>query len=223
MTIAVAIKKGDEIVLAADSFTFFGDQRAGEPNVPTRKVIQLGASLIAISGWSLYGTILEDYGARHPLAANAGSLEIFRYFLKFWKGLRTTYPFVNDQSGKDDDPTPFVDLDSEFLLANRRGIFKVCSNMGVVEFTQYATTGSGQDYAMGTLFTLYDTPLDAETLARRAIETATHFDSNCGGAPLICKIKLDPRFRPKAAKPQPGQGKFPLTPELPEKTKRERR
>lgn len=221
MTIAVAVKKGNDLVLAADSQTHFGDQREGAPNIAVNKIVPLGGSLLAVSGWALYANILEDYGQKHPLAAGAGCPEVFRYFLKFWKGLHTSYPFVNDQCGADDDHTPFGDLDSEFLVVNRRGIFKVCANMSIVEFQHYATIGSGGDYAMGTLFALFDSDLNAEALARRAIEAAIHFDVHCGGAPCVTTLKLDPRFRAKAAKPpKPYKGSFKITNEFIDEAKR---
>ena len=99
--------------------------------------------------------------------------------LKRNQALHKRYPFVNDQAQSRD--SPFGDLDSSFLIANAAGIFKVSHDMDVCSFQQYYAIGTGADYALGAFLNLYDTDLETEVVARRAVETAVQFDVHCGG------------------------------------------
>ena len=182
MTIAVAVRKGREIVVAADTQSNFGSARAAPDNHRAHKIMPVGDALVATSGWGLYANILDDYVARMKRAPALGSeREVFRFFQQFWHALKDQYTLVNDQCHKDDD-SPFGDLDASFLVVNRAGIFFVSSDTSVTPFDKYHAVGSGTDFALGALHALYDEVPDPEMLARRACETAIAFDLNCGGS-----------------------------------------
>ena len=73
---------------------------------------------------------------------------MFAFFITFWRQLHKRYQFVNDQVADEDDPSPFADLDSSFLVANRTGIYYVSSNISVMAFKKYYAIGSGASYAL---------------------------------------------------------------------------
>lgn len=190
MTIAVAVRKGREIVVAADTQNNFGQSRATPDNHRSQKILTLGDSLLATSGWGLYANILEDYLAHQkkpPLLDTERG--IFSFFQRFWKALKDDYSLVNDQCHKDDD-SPFGDMDAAFLLVNRAGIFFVSSDTSVTQFTKYHAVGSGTDFALGALHVLYDQDLDATALAQRACATALAFNVYCGGDVELRRIAL---------------------------------
>jgi len=76
---------------------------------------------------------------------------------------------------------PFAKLESTFLLVNESGIYRVAGDMDVTQFQQYSAIGSGSYYALGALRVLYDQPLSAEQIGRRAVQVGIDFDVYCGG------------------------------------------
>ena len=108
--------------------------------------------------------------------------------MRLWKDLRRRYSFVEDQVAED-DRSPFADLDSSFLIANKHGIFHVSGDMSVMAFQEYYAIGSGASYALGVLHALYPTERDAAVLARRACEAAIAFDVYCGGEIDVRRIR----------------------------------
>jgi len=181
MSIAVAVRKRDQIVVAADSQESFDDRRVLRDNHGASKIVRAGSSYIASTGWGAYDNILRDYLARISRPRLGSERAVFAFFIAFWRQLHKRYQFVNDQPGENDDPTPFADLDSSFLVVNRSGIYYVSSNISVMEFTKYYAIGSGASYALGALHALYGQPLAADALARHACEAASAFDVGCGG------------------------------------------
>jgi len=188
MSIVVAIKKDNQIVMASDSQTNFGSQIVTFDNHSTFKIRSVGSALLAATGWSLYDNILDDFLAKQKDVNLQDKRALFSFFLKLWGELQEKYSLVNQQCN--DDDSPFGDLDASFLVANKNGIFHISSDMSVIEFKKYYAIGSGSDYSLGALYSLYDQPLDAETIARKAIDVAKAFNIYCGGDIYMRKIDL---------------------------------
>ncbi len=187
MSIALAVRKSNKIVLATDSLTTFGSMKVGAPNFTTTKVLRHSGSLIAGTGWSKYDDILDDYLATRKSVKLDSPRIIFNFFHELWAEMHKHYSFVNDQS--DDKESPFGSLDSSFLVVNSAGIFHISSNMSITRFDQYIAIGSGQDYALGVLFALYSSRFSVETIARKATQAAINFDVYCGGKVNIFSVK----------------------------------
>jgi ATP-dependent HslUV protease subunit HslV len=192
MSVIVAVRKAHSIVIAADSQDNFGDLRPPASNHSAIKLRHVGRAILGASGWALYDDLLTDYLEKKPRILMTTRAEIFKFFLRFWKELRSRYSLVNDQC-RSDDKSPFADLDAGFLVASPGGIFQVASNLSVSEFKQYFAIGSGGDYALGALHALYETTDDAEEIARRAVAAACAYDSGCGGDVLVHHVKLSSR------------------------------
>ena len=180
MSIAVAVRKGSTIAVAADSQENFGDRKVVGSNHRATKIMSLGGSELAMTGWGVYDNVFHDYLASRRAPRFASEREIFTFFVRLWKDLRRRYSFVEDQVAED-DRSPFADLDSSFLIGNRHGIFHVSGDMSVMAFREYYAVGSGASYALGVLHALYGSERDAAVLARRACEAAIAFDVYCGG------------------------------------------
>ena len=189
MSIVLAVKKNHEIVVAADSQTNFGSQVVTFDNHSVSKIRSVADSLLASTGWSLYDNIFDDFLERNSPKTLADRKAIFSFFLKLWREMGEKYSLVNEQCNEDD--SPFGDLDASFLVVNRSGIFHISSDMSVVDFRQYYAIGSGSDYSMGAMHALYNQDLDAETIARRAIEAAIALNVYCGGETQVHKISFD--------------------------------
>ncbi len=195
MSVAVAVQKGQTIAIAADTQENFGDRRVLRGDHSSSKIMKVGASYVAQTGWGLYENILGDFLAKGPAPRFRNEREIFVFFNRFWKRMRKDYSFVNDQP-MDDDKSPFADLDASFLIVNTAGIFHVTGQMSVTRFTRFDAIGSGGPYALGALHTLYDEKLDAREIARRGCAAAVHFDVSCGGEIDLFTVTLE---RPRRA------------------------
>lgn len=187
MSIAVAVQKDGATVIAADSQENFGDRKVLQDNHRLVKILTVGTAYMALTGWGLYENILEDYLARAGTPRLHDRLSVFRFMVRLWREMHRRYSLVNDQPHQD-DPSPFADLDSSFLVASRGGLFYVSSNMSVTRFEKYYAVGSGSSYALGALHALYDTDLDAEEIARRACAAAVAFDIYCGGPVDVYRV-----------------------------------
>lgn len=187
MSIAVAVRKGRRIVMAADSLTTFGGHRQINRNAVTTKIRRVGSALISCAGWALYDNILDDFLSTKRLPALTDRQSIFRFFLKLWTALEDKYLLVNQQCSEKD--SPFGDLDATFLVASKKGIFKVSSDASVSEFQEYAAIGSGGDYAYGAMHCLYDSERNPRKIAERAVEAGIEFDAYCGGTVLVHEVK----------------------------------
>ncbi len=189
MSVAVAVHKGRTIAIGADTQENFGDRRVLRGDHRSSKIMKVGASYVAQTGWGLYENILVDYLAKTGTPRFRNEHEIFVFFNRFWKRMRKDYSFVNDQP-MDDDKSPFADLDAAFLIANSGGIFHVTGQMSVTRFTRFDAIGSGGPYALGALHALYDEKLGAEEIARRGCGAAVHFDISCGGEVDLFTVRL---------------------------------
>ncbi len=190
MSVAVAVRKGRTIVVAADTQENFGDRRVLRGDHSSSKIMKVGGSYVAQTGWGLYENILGDYLTRTPSPRLRNQREIFAFFNRFWKRMHRDYSFVNDQPIAD-DKSPFADLDASFLIVNSGGIFHVTGQMSVTQFARFDAIGSGGPYALGALHALYEQSLTAEEIARRAAAAALHYDISCGGELDVYTIKLD--------------------------------
>src|SRR5881397_3154600 len=111
MSVAVAVRKGRTIALAADTLESFGDRKVLRPDHSSSKILKIGSSYLAQTGWGLYENILHDHLARAGTPRLRDEREVFAFFNRFWKRMRKEYSFVNDQS-VGDDKSPFADLDA---------------------------------------------------------------------------------------------------------------
>lgn len=179
MTTIVVVRKDRGIAIAADTMTKWGSSReSAEYVVNHGKLLQVGDTWLGLTGNATFKTILTDYFARprvHPRFDTP--LAIFRTWEKLHTALKRDYHLL-PASGEDE---PLESTRFDALIANGHGIFGVVAHRTVQEFSRYYAFGSGSNYAMGALHALHGRRgLDAETLARRAVEAAAEFDDATG-------------------------------------------
>ena len=196
MSIALAIEKNGELILAADTLTSFGHTKVPPVLHAADKIRRVGASFLATTGWGLYENILDDVIARRKNIKLGSSGQIFDFFLRLWNDLHKKYSFVNDQIDEK-EAGPFGNLDSTFIIAGRAGIFYVGPDMSVTKVKHYFAIGSGAPFALGALSALHDSKLGAEAIARRAVAAAIAFDTYCGGDVQINLVAGSSRRRPR--------------------------
>ena len=101
---------------------------------------------------------------------------------------------MKDQA--DDTDSPFGSLDSTFLVVSRTGIFSVSSDLSVLRYGRYFAIGSGAPFALGAVHALYETDLDAPSIAAAAAGAAIDHDVYCG-LPLHAASVRETRPRSK--------------------------
>ena len=187
MSVVVAIKKNNQVILAADSQHTFGSSKPGDGNMQESKIRPIGDAYLAGTSWALYDNILDDFLAEKGTVALQTKQEVFAFFKELWKALHDQYSFVNDQC--DDKETPFGDLDASFLVVTRQRIFYISSDMCVTEFAKYHAIGSGSDFSIGALHVLYPQDLDLADMATQAVETAIAHNIYCGAPVDIVRVE----------------------------------
>lgn len=187
MSIALAIEKNGELILAADTLTSFGHTKVPPTLHAAQKIRRVGSSFLATTGWGLYENILDDVISRRKNIRLGSREQIFDFFLRLWSDLHKKYSFVNDQID-DKEAGPFGNLDSTFIIAGRAGIFYVGPDMSVTQVSHYFAIGSGAQFALGALHALHGSKLDPETIARRAVTAAIAFDTYCGGEVQVHRV-----------------------------------
>ena len=95
---------------------------------------------------------------------------------------------MNDQS-REDDSSPFAELDNEFLVVNRYGIFQVEDILGVTRYERYCAIGSGASRAEGALEVLMRQDMSAGDVAAEAIRVAMKFDRASGGDVIVHDVQ----------------------------------
>lgn len=180
MTTLAVVKKKGQIAIAADTLTKWGTTKESAVYVANHeKIFRVGDTYIAITGTTTFNLILRDYfGAMECPPAFDSVSSIFRAWQELHAAMKERY-FLNATEDKEDDlETSRIHV----LIANPHGIFGVGAHRTVQEFSRFYSYGAGSEYATGALFAAYDNPkLEAEALARLAIECAIEFDDSTGG------------------------------------------
>lgn len=188
MTTLAVVKKNGVVAIAADTLTKWGSNKESAAYIANHsKLIQLGDSWLAVTGYTTFILILKDYFSNPAVTPDFASVGgIFRTWQNLHGALKDQY-FLLAGEDKDDD---LESSQMDVLIANSHGIFGVAEHRSVQEFSKFYAYGSGSDLAMGAMHALYDTPLSAEDIVRKAIETAAEFDDRTGLPIEIKTIQL---------------------------------
>jgi ATP-dependent HslUV protease, peptidase subunit HslV len=175
MTTLVAVRKHDQIAIAADSLTTFGDVRlASHHDKSFDKIVAYRGNYIGLCGSAAHQLVFES------LLTDAADYD-FSSRLAIFETLRKLHPILKDQhflNPKEEEDDPYESTQITALIANPRGIFGVYSMREVFEYTQFWAVGSGKEVALGAMWALYPRLKTAEAVARAGIEAGSAFDRN---------------------------------------------
>ncbi|MFO1323200.1 MAG: MFS transporter [Burkholderiales bacterium] len=175
MTTLVVVRKGDEIVIAADSLTTFGDTRLAAVHDRTYdKIIRVRDTYIGLCGSAAHQLVFESLLRRHEDFDFSDKFAIFETFRKLHPILKEQH-FLNPKEEEDD---PYESTQITALIANPQGIFGVYSMREVFEYTQFWAAGTGREFALGAMNALYPRLKTAEAVAKAGVEAGTLFDKN---------------------------------------------
>ncbi len=177
MTTLVAVRKNDEIAIAADSLTTFGDTRlSAQFDRAPDKIVRYKGSYIGLCGSAAHQLVFESLLAKHTDLDFSNKAQIFETFRKLHPILKEQH-FLNPKEEEDD---PYESTQVTALVANEHGIFGVYSMREVFEYTQYWAVGSGREFALGAMYAQYKRRKTAAAVARAGIEAGATFDKNSG-------------------------------------------
>lgn len=175
MTTLVVVRKDDQIAIAADSLTTFGDTRlSAEFDSSFDKILRQGDTFIGLCGSAAHQLVFESLLNGNREYDFSSKAAIFETFRKLHPILKERH-FLNPKEEEDD---PYESTQITALIANARGIYGVYSMREVFEYSRFWAAGSGRDFALGAMHAAYASSLSAEAIARLGIEAGATFDKN---------------------------------------------
>lgn len=184
MSVVVAVRRGRDLVVAADTQVTFGYRT----EYGISKIWQVEGGFIGFSGAVRYGDILRTNWTPPEMDTHKDKAA--------W--IHTTLPESIKTCLSNFKLTPKInEVETNFpmqlLIARDDFIGVVHSDLCVSDYTErgMAAVGSGSDVALASMITLLDLKKSTEFMATRAVSVAEYLDLYCGGGkPLVAKRKL---------------------------------
>ncbi len=188
----VAVKKGGEVCLAADSQNLREPRLSSELSKIPQCILRIGESFVglhcSVAFLQAFEQAVQLIG-QSPSNSNALSLstrhEISQFFTLAHQILRE-HSFLNvtfDQ-GQEFEWMPML-----ALVINRHGIFKVDHSRAVYPLEKFWALGSGEDFAFGAIAALFDSSMSAEEIARSSLNAVKTLDSHSGSDLFVYTIR----------------------------------
>ena len=189
MTTIVVVRKGDEIAIAADSLTTFGDTRlAAQHDRTYDKIVKYKESYVGLCGSAAHQLVFDSLLRKHDDLDFSTKAAVF-------ETMRRLHPILKEQhflNPKEEDDDPYESSQFTALIANAHGIFGVYSMREVFEYTQFWAAGSGREFALGAMHAQYSRLRSAEAIARAGVEAGALFDKNSALPMTLYTVKAPP-------------------------------
>ena len=198
MSTIIIVKKNGCAAIASDTCSSQGDTNClGHYKANSNKIHVFEGNYIGISGSATHHDVFESLIKKHrQLISLKSRKDIFETYLNLHRYLKQDYYVLTEEDDKDQ---PYESSQITALIANAHGIFEMFSYREVTEYTRFWAIGSGAEFALGSLFALYDRMEDAEQIALEAVRAAAEFDNATAlpGTSYSVKLKT-PGARQKA-------------------------
>jgi len=189
MSSITVVKKNGYAAIAADTLTKWGySKEPAEYIVNHEKIFKTGANYLGVAGSVTSELALKTIFSKLRSDAKLNSVaDIFTTWNKVHRALKDEY-FLN---GQENDDKAYETSRMDVLIANPYGIFGVGPYRSVQEFTRFYAYGSGNEYAQGAMYAIYnDMTKSAEDIARFGVQAAAEFDEDTGLPITSYAIKL---------------------------------
>jgi ATP-dependent protease HslVU (ClpYQ) peptidase subunit len=187
MTTIVVVRKGAQACIAADSLTTFGSTRlAPAYDRHPQKILAYRDAWIGIAGSAAHQLVLENLLARHPDLDLNGKAAIYEAFRKLHPLLKEE-AFLNP---KEEDDDPYESSQMTLMIANPSGVYAVYSMREVFEFDRFWAIGSGRDFALGAMYSLYAKSKSAAAVAEAAVQAGAEFDTGTALPVALHEVRL---------------------------------
>ncbi len=174
MSTVVAVVKNNQACIAGDSLTSFGDTKLAARHIKhADKILNFNEQYLGVVGSAAHQLVLQSIFKNHTDMMQLNNrLAIFESLRKLHPVLKEQY-FLNSKE-EDDDVYESSRLDA--LLMNTSGIYGIYSLREVDEYQQYWAIGSGSEFALGAMFSVYDALDNAEDIAKIGVRAGAEFD-----------------------------------------------
>jgi len=187
MTTIVVVRKGSSAVIAADSLTTFGTTRlAPTYDRHPHKVVAYRDSFIGVAGSAAHQLVLENLLERNGDLDFSGKAAIYESFRKLHPLLKDE-AFLNPKEEEDD---PYESSQMTLMIVNPAGIYAVYSMREVFEFDRFWAIGSGRDFALGAMYTIYPRAKAAAEIARAGVQAGAEFDTGTAEPITLHEVRL---------------------------------
>ena len=188
MTTLTVVKKGDEVAIAADGLTTFGDTRLARSYKGEHdKILGIAGSWIGICGSSAHHLVVQSAFSKLEDIRLSSRMEVYETFRRLHPILKE-HAFLNP---KEEEGDPYESSQITALIANSSGIYGVYSYREVFEFDRVWAAGSGRNFALGAMHALYDSELSAARIAEAGVAAGIEFDTSSGPPIVVHEIKLE--------------------------------
>ena len=198
-TIVVAQKNGVACI-GADTMSSLGSLRQKAHHVANNsKVLRLEDSYVGLTGTSTSLVVMKSYFANPERPRDFSSTDmIFETFRHAHHWMKAEY-FMSTMpdKGEEYETTQFYGL-----IANPHGIFALYSYRSAQQFHKFWAAGSGRDFALGAMHTVYDQCENVVDIVKAGLQASAEFDS-ATAAPFeihTCDLIVPAKAR-KAARP----------------------
>jgi ATP-dependent protease HslVU (ClpYQ) peptidase subunit len=126
-----------------------------------------------VAGSAAHQLVLENVLARTPSLDFRGKAAIYESFRKL-------HPVLKDEAflnPKEEDDDPYESSQMTVMIANPSGIYAVYSMREVFEFDRFWAIGSGRDFALGAMYTLYAKGEERRAIAEAGVNAGAEFDT----------------------------------------------
>lgn len=186
-TIVVAQKNGVACI-GADTMSCLGSLRQKSHHIVNKtKITKIEDSYIGLTGTSSSLVVMNSYFANPERPRDfAGTDAIFETFRHAHHWMKAEY-FMSTMpdKGEEYETTQFYGL-----IANPHGIFALYSYRSAQQFHKFWAAGSGRDFALGAMQSVYDQHEDVVDIVKAGLNAATEFDSATGSPFEIYKCDL---------------------------------
>jgi len=190
VTTITVVKKGNEVAIAADGLTTFGDTRLARSYKGEHdKILSIAGSKIGICGSSAHHLVLLSAFSKLDDVRLGSRMEVYETFRRLHPILKE-HAFLNTKEDEDD---PYESSQITALIANKSGIYGVYSYREVFEFDRVWAAGSGRNFALGAMHALYDKKISAARIAQAGVDAGIEFDTASGPPIVVHAIKLEGR------------------------------
>ncbi|HEX8457657.1 MAG TPA: hypothetical protein VF656_10190 [Pyrinomonadaceae bacterium] len=179
MTSIAVVKKDGYVAIAADTLTKWGyAKESAEYVVNNEKIFRAGGGYVGVSGSVAAELALRIIFKRLGSKSKLNNVtDIFTTWNRIHRTLKDEF-FLN---AHDSDDRSFETSRMNVLIANPYGIFGIGEYRSVQEFAKFYAYGSGNEYAQGAMYAVYqEAGMSAEEIARRGVEAAAEFDEDTG-------------------------------------------
>lgn len=185
MSIICAVKKDGIVAISSDTQSNLGSLKVSSNYIKnSEKLFSVNESIIGIAGWSAVSDLFEHLISKKPKMFNLENrMDIYSTFKKLHKKLVDDY-YIEINEGEDQ---PVESSQLEALIINKHGLFEIGSYREVNEYNRYWAIGSGQELALGAMYSLYETEMTADSIAEAGVMAAAEFDDGCS-LPLNTKV-----------------------------------